>query len=92
MKNLMVGNCAVCGKKHVRPSPANVAVCAPNHAHAQAVEVPLKPQHPSFRYELRKREIPAIEIVGETCAKPQPKKKQVFSSDGKSMWYEDAKE
>ena len=31
--------------------------------------------------------VPAIEIVGETCAKPQPKKKVVFAPDGKSMWY-----
>ena len=36
----------------------------------------------------KKHEVPAVEIVGETCIKPLPKVKKVFSSDGKSMWYE----
>ena len=36
--------------------------------------------------------VSAIEIVGETCAKPQPKKKIVYAPDGKSMWYEEVKE
>jgi len=38
-----------------------------------------------------KKKIPAVEIAGETCAKPLPKKRKVFSSDGKSMWYEEEK-
>jgi len=42
--------------------------------------------------EKKGKKVPAIEIVGETCAKPLPKKKKVFSSDGKSMWYEEVKE
>jgi hypothetical protein len=90
MKNLMVGTCKSCGKRHIRPAPANVAVCKANGVHGEAVIVTLKPSHPNVRFEMKEK-IPAIEIVGETCAKPQPKKKKVFSSDGKSMWYEDAK-
>jgi len=42
--------------------------------------------------EKKGKKVPAIEIVGKTCAKPLPKKKKVFSSDGKSMWYEEVKE
>jgi len=38
-----------------------------------------------------KEKIPSIEIEGVTCAKPPPKKKKVFSSDGKSMWWEPLK-
>jgi len=41
---------------------------------------------------MKKEKIPAIEIEGETCAKPPPRKKKVFSSDGKSMWWEEVKE
>ena len=40
---------------------------------------------------MTEEKIPGIEIVGETCAKPLPKKKKVYSSDGKSMWLEEIK-
>jgi len=42
--------------------------------------------------EKKKKKVPVIEVVGETCAKPLPRKKKVFSSDGKSMWYEEVKQ
>jgi len=41
--------------------------------------------------EKKKKKIPAIEIEGETCAKPLLRKKRVFSSNGKSMWYVEKK-
>ena len=52
LKKEMVGLCKVCGKRHVRPSPANMAVCAPNGVHNKAVEVVLEPAHPTFRFEV----------------------------------------
>ena len=53
MKDVMIGICSACGKRHERPAPANVAVCAPNGKHKKPVEVVLTPAHPSVRFELR---------------------------------------
>lgn len=47
-----VGICNICRRRHVRPAPANVAVCAPNGIHDKAVEVALKPSHPTLRFEM----------------------------------------
>jgi len=48
----MVGICGICRRRHVRPSPANLAVCAPNHAHEKAVEVPLHASLPTLRFAM----------------------------------------
>jgi len=90
MGKFMFGTCEVCGKKHKRPAPCTVAVCEANGVHGEVVIVTLKPSHPNVRFEMKEK-VPAIEIVGVTCAEPPARKKKVFSSDGKSMWYEDVK-
>jgi len=51
----MVGICGICGHRHVRPSPANLAVCAPNGIHDKAVEVPLHASLPTLRFEMREK-------------------------------------
>ena len=49
----MIGQCKACGKRHVRPSPCNVAVCKANGIHDKHVEVPLRPQHLTVRWDLQ---------------------------------------
>lgn len=41
---------------------------------------------------IKKVNIPAIEVVGQTCGKAQKRQKLVYSPDGKSRWYVDVEE